>query len=235
VLRVLLPLLHGNVPSVDGRTLAEIADAAPTRPASDPADDAGVLRPLDAPLMSEGGIAVLRGNLAPRGAVVKQSAVHPTMMQHTGPARVFESEEDVRDSLMARDIRPGDVLVIRNEGPAGGPGMRELSIPAALLVGMGLGESVAMITDGRFAGATRGPCIGHITPEAYQGGPLAIVQEGDPITIDIPNRRLDVALSDDEIQARLAGWTPRPPAIREGFLAAYTRWVSAADQGAMLE
>ena len=200
-----------------------------------PAADSGVLRPLDAPLMLEGGIAVLRGNLAPRGAVVKQSAVHPSMMQHTGPARIFESEEDVRDSLMARDIRPGDVLVIRNEGPAGGPGMRELSIPAALLVGMGLGESVAMITDGRFSGATRGPCIGHITPEAYQGGPLAIVQEGDRITIDIPNRRLDVQLSDDVIQARLAAWTPRPPAIREGFLAAYTRWVSPADQGAMLE
>jgi dihydroxy-acid dehydratase len=230
VLRILLPLLHSEVPSVDGRTLASIAASA-----SIPADSPAVLRPLDAPLMSEGGIAVLTGNLAPRGAVVKQSAVHPDMLQHTGPARVFECEEDVRDSLLARNIRPGDVLVIRNEGPAGGPGMRELSIPAALLVGMGLGESVAMITDGRFSGATRGPCIGHIAPEAYLGGPLAVVQEGDLITIDIPKRRLDVQLPDDIVQARLASWKPRPPAITEGFLAAYSRWVGPPDQGALLE
>ena len=151
-----------------------------------------VLHPLDAPLAPEGGIVVLRGTLAPDGAVVKQSAVAPAMLRHIGPARVFESEEEVRDSLTARTIQPGDVLVIRNEGPAGGPGMRELSIPAAMLVGMGLGESVAMITDGRYSGATRGPCIGHVCPEAYAGGPIAVVREGDLIEIDIPGRRLNL-------------------------------------------
>jgi len=176
---------------------------------------------------------VLRGNLAPGGAVVKQSAVHPDMLQHTGPARVFESEDAVRNSLLDRDIHPGDVLVIRNEGPAGGPGMRELSIPAAMLVGMGLGNSVAMITDGRFSGATRGPCIGHITPEAHAGGPLAVVEEGDRIVIDIPNRRLDVDLPDELLQARLEAYNPRPPAITEGFLATYSRLVGPASSGAM--
>jgi hypothetical protein len=147
------------------------------------------------------------------------------MLRHSGPARIFESEDEVRVSLMERDIQPGDVLVIRNEGPAGGPGMRELSIPAAMLVGMGLGQSVAIITDGRFSGATRGPCIGHITPEAHAGGPLAVVQEGEVITIDIPNRRLDVQLSDETIRTRLVAWTPRPPAITSGFLATYAQLV----------
>ena len=158
-----------------------------------------MLHPLDAPIAAQGGIAVLRGNLAPDGAVVKQSAVAPAMHHHIGPARVFESEEEVRDSLMSRAINPGDVLVIRNEGPAGGPGMRELSIPAAMLVGMGLGETVAMITDGRYSGATRGPCIGHVCPEAYVGGPIAAVREGDLIEIDIPNRRLVLHVPDEEI------------------------------------
>jgi dihydroxy-acid dehydratase len=215
------------MPTVSGLTISEIAAQV------NPASDQGVLRSLDAPLSPEGGIAVLKGNLGV--AVVKQSAVHPDMQRHSGPARVFESEDDVRASLMERDIQPGDVLVIRNEGPAGGPGMRELSIPAAMLVGMGLGQSVAMITDGRFSGATRGPCIGHITPEAHVGGPLAVVQEGDPITINIPNRRLDVQLSDDTICARLAAWTPRPPAITSGFLATYARLVGPADRGAIME
>lgn len=228
VLRVLLPLLARDMPTVNGQTIGEIAAAAPQC-------DHAVIRPLEAPLMSEGGIAVLTGNLAPGGAVVKQSAVHPAMMEHTGPARIFESEDDLRVSLMARAVKPGDVLVIRNEGPAGGPGMRELSIPAAMLVGMGLGNSVAMITDGRFSGATRGPCIGHITPEAYVGGPLAIVQEGDLITIDIPNRRLTVHLPDEIIHSRLAIWQPRSPAITTGFLATYSRRVGPANCGAVLE
>jgi dihydroxy-acid dehydratase len=232
VLHVLSPLLANDVPTVSGQTIGEIAASAPP-PSNQPGHP--VVHTLEAPLMSEGGIAVLKGNLAPGGAVVKQSAVHPDMMQHTGPARVFESEDDVRASLMQRDIRPGDVLIIRNEGPAGGPGMREFSIPAAILVGMGLGESVAMITDGRFSGATRGPCIGHVTPEAHAGGPLAIVQEGDLITIDIPNRRLSVHVSDEAIQARLAHWQPRPPAITSGFLATYSRLVGSADRGAVME
>ena len=165
VLSVLAPLLDRDAPTVDGRTIGEIAAAARVL-----RDD--VLHPLAAPIAAQGGIAVLRGNLAPDGAVVKQSAVAPAMHHHIGPARVFESEEEVRDSLMSRAINPGDVLVIRNEGPAGGPGMRELSIPAAMLVGMGLGETVAMITDGRYSGTTRA-CIGHVCPEAYVGGPIA--------------------------------------------------------------
>jgi dihydroxy-acid dehydratase len=228
VLKVLAPLLDGGTPTVDGRTTGQIAAGA-----LDP--DGNVVRSLEEPLAAEGGIAVLKGNLAPRGAVVKQSAVHPTMLQHAGPARVFESEDEVRDSLMSRNVRPGDVLVIRNEGPAGGPGMRELSIPAAMLVGMGLGDSVAMVTDGRYSGATRGPCIGHVTPEAYAGGALAAVQEGDLIEIDIPRRRLDVRLSDEEINARLAGWQRREPAVTNGFLATYSRLVGPADRGAVMK
>ncbi len=228
VLKVLAPLLDGSTPTVDGRTTGQIAADA-TVP------DGDVVHPLDKPLALEGGIAVLKGNLAPRGAVVKQSAVHPDMLRHVGPARVFESEDEVRDSLMSRSVRPGDILVIRNEGPAGGPGMRELSIPAAMLVGMGLGDSVAMVTDGRYSGATRGPCIGHVTPESYAGGPLAAVQEGDLIEIDIPNRRLDVQLSDEAIRDRLANWQRREPAITTGFLATYSRLVGPADRGAVMK
>jgi dihydroxy-acid dehydratase len=156
------------------------------------------------------------------------------MLRHVGPARVFESEEEVRDSLMARAIRPGDVLVIRNEGPAGGPGMRELSIPAALLMGLGLGESVAMVTDGRYSGATRGPCIGHVCPEAYAGGPIAVVREGDLIEIDIPGRRLDLLAPAEELAFRLSTWKPRPPAVTSGFLGLYSRIVGPASRGARL-
>jgi dihydroxy-acid dehydratase len=227
VLRILLPLLATDVPTVDGRTIGQVAAQAHIL-----RDD--VLRPLDAPLAPQGGIAVLRGNLAPDGAVVKQSAVAPAMLRHVGPARVFESEEQVRDSLMSRAPRPGDVLVVRNEGPRGGPGMRELSIPAAMLVGMGLSESVAMITDGRYSGATRGPCIGHVCPEAYVGGPIAAVREGDLIEIDIPARRLNLRVSDDEIARRMSEWKPRPPAVSGGFLNLYSRIVEQANRGAVL-
>jgi dihydroxy-acid dehydratase len=156
------------------------------------------------------------------------------MLHHTGPARVFENEEEVRASLAARAIQPGDVLVIRHEGPVGGPGMRELSIPAAMLIGMGLGDSVAMITDGRFSGATRGPCIGHITPEAATGGPLAVVEEGDLIEIDIPQRRLDLKLSPAAIRQRLAALPPRRQKHLTGYLATYARLVGPADSGAVL-
>ncbi len=227
VLNILSPLLALDAPSVDGRTIGQIAAQARVL-----RDD--VLHPLDAPLSPEGGIAVLRGNLAPDGAVVKQSAVAPSMLRHVGPARVFESEEEVRDSLMARAVQPGDVLVIRNEGPRGGPGMRELSIPAAMLIGMGLGESVAMITDGRYSGATRGPCIGHVCPEAFIGGPIAAVREGDLIEIDIPGRRLTIGAPDEEIARRLAEWRPRPPAVTGGFLDLYRRGVEQANRGAIL-
>ena len=192
------------------------------------------MHPLERPLASEGGIVVLKGNLAPDGAVVKASAIHPAMLRHVGPARIFESEEEVRQSLMSRSIRPGDVLVIRNEGPRGGPGMRELSIPAAMLVGMGLGESVAMITDGRFSGATRGPCVGHICPEAFVGGPIAAIREGDLIEIDIPSRRLILQVPDEEIAQRMAEWHPRSPAVTGGFLWLYSRAAEQANRGAVL-
>jgi len=225
-LHILAPLLAVGCPTVDGRSVGEIAAGARVAVA-------GVLHELAAPLAPEGGIAVLRGSLAPDGAVVKQSAISPAMLRHIGPARVFESEEEVRDSLLARAVQRGDVLVIRNEGPAGGPGMRELSIPAALLIGMGLGDSVAMITDGRYSGATRGPCIGHVCPEAYAGGPIAAVREGDLIEIDIPGRRLDLCVSADEIARRLAAWRPHPPAITAGFLGLYSRIVGPASRGAL--
>ena len=227
VLHVLRPLLAEEAPTVDGRTVGEIAAQARVL-----RDD--VLRPLASPLGREGGIAVLKGNLAPDGAVVKQSAVIPAMLQHEGPARVFESEEEVRGSLESRLIQPGDVLVIRNEGPRGGPGMRELSIPAAMLVGMGLGDSVAMITDGRYSGATRGPCIGHVSPEACVGGPIAAVREGDVVEIDIPNRCLTLRVPDSEIARRLAEWRPHPPAVSTGFLGLYSRIVEQANYGAVL-
>jgi dihydroxy-acid dehydratase len=226
VLNILAPLLHRDLPTVTGETIGERAAwGRVLRP--------DVLHPLDTPLAPEGGIAILRGNLAPRGAVVKQSGVSPAMLRHTGPARVFESEEAVAESLAAVAIRPGDVLVIRNEGPVGGPGMRELSIPAAMLVGMGLGESVAMITDGRFSGATRGPCIGHVAPEAAVGGPIAAVRDGDLVVIDIPNRRLDLLVAEDELARRLQEWQPRPPQVVGGFLDVYRKLVSQADEGAV--
>jgi len=227
VLRILEPLLHTDVPTVSGVPLSEIAANA-----SDP--DGEVLRPMDHPLAAEGGLGVLYGNLAPRGAVIKTSGVAPAMMQFRGPARVFENEEGVRQALETQHIQTGDVLVVRNEGPRGGPGMRELSIPAAVLIGLGLGESVAMITDGRFSGATRGPCIGHISPEAAIGGPLAIVQDGDEIDIDIPNRRLELCVSPQEISHRLENLPSKQEKPASGFLALYRRLVSQADEGAIL-
>jgi dihydroxy-acid dehydratase len=226
VLQILLPLLDGTMPTVSGHSIGEIATDATVL-------DNGVLHSLERPLATEGGIAIMKGNLAPDGAVVKQSAIHPNMLHHIGPARVFENEEDVRDSLLNQAVQSGDVLVIRNEGPAGGPGMRELSIPAAMLIGMGLGDSVAMITDGRFSGATQGPCIGHIAPEAYRGGPIAIVEDGDRIEIDIPNRRLEIHLPDAEIEERIKVKQPHDPAIKTGFLATYSRLVSSANLGAV--
>ena len=227
VQRILKSLLHMDLPTVSGRPLSEIAASA-----REP--DGNVLHYLDDPLASEGGIAVLYGNLAPRGAVVKTSGVAPSMLHFRGPARVFEHEEALRQALEMQRIQPGDVLVVRNEGPRGGPGMRELSIPAAVLVGLGLSESVAMITDGRFSGATRGPCIGHISPEAAMNGPLAIVKDGDEIEIDIPGRRLDLHLSEVEISNRLRNLPSKGEEPIHGFLGLYRRLVSQADEGAVL-
>jgi len=196
--------------------------------------DPSVVRPADDPLAETVGLAVLRGSLAPRGAVVKHSAVSETMQVHRGPAVVCDGEEQVRKILLGGRAKAGDVLVIRYEGPRGGPGMRELSIPAAMLVGMGLGDSVAMITDGRYSGATRGPCIGHVCPEAVDGGPIALVRDGDVIDIDIPNRRLDLHVDEAALSHRRADWRPIGPKVTGGFLDVYRRCVSGADTGAVM-
>ena len=213
-----------SLPSAFSATIGEAIGRAPE-------PDGMTIRPADAPLEKEGCLAILFGNLAPKGAVVKQSGIEPSMLRHSGPAVVFDSEEDVRKFLLSRSVKPGSVLVIRYEGPKGGPGMRELSIPAAMLVGMGLHNSVAMITDGRFSGATRGPCVGHISPEAWKGGPIAALQDGDIIVIDVPARKLEVRLSPEEIHARLKT-AKRPRRRVTGFLRSYRKLVSGADEGA---
>lgn len=220
-------MLDLDIPSVTGKTLSENITGSLVK-------NRGVIHSIDDPIAPEGGIAVLHGSLAPRGAVVKQSAINPQMMIHSGPAKVFDSEEDVREYLSSKQVKPGDVLVIRYEGPKGGPGMRELSIPAALLIGMGFGDSVAMITDGRYSGASRGPCIGHVCPEAAEGGPIALIKDGDIIDIDIPNRRLDIRLSEAELEVRRSNWKPRKTERTGGFLDIYRRIVSGADEGAIL-
>ena len=194
-----------------------------------------LIRDLNDPISNEGGIAVLKGNLAPEGAIVKQSAVDYKMRHHKGPAKVFEAEEELKDALMSDKIKEGDVLVVRYEGPKGGPGMRELSIPAAVLVGMGLGDSVAMITDGRYSGATRGPFIGHVCPEAFEGGPISIVQDGDIIEIDLENRLLNLLVSEEEIKNRLKNWKKPEPKVKKGYLNVYRKIVSSAKYGAYLD
>ncbi|MGA2547926.1 MAG: dihydroxy-acid dehydratase [Rectinemataceae bacterium] len=228
VLQILGPLLDPETPTVGGESLGECAGRGRVR-------DSRVLHSLDHPIAPEGGLAVLHGSLAPGGAVVKQSGVAAGMLRFSGLARVFECEEDLAEDLLTGSIRSGEVLVIRNEGPRGGPGMRELSIPAATLTGLGLNESVALITDGRFSGATRGPCIGHVAPEAYVGGPIALARDGDRIDIDIPARRLDLIVPEDILAQRRSAWQPHPPAIQDGFLGLYSRLVSGADHGAVLD
>ena len=194
-----------------------------------------IIRPFENPFMKTGGIAVLKGNLAPDGCVVKQAAVKESMMQHEGPARVFDSEEDAIKVIYAGEIKPGDVVVIRYEGPKGGPGMREMLNPTSAIAGMGLDESVALITDGRFSGATRGASIGHVSPEAASGGNIGLVQEGDMIAIDIVNHTIELKVSDEELEARRAKWVCPEPKIKTGYLARYAKLVSSADKGAILE
>jgi len=194
-----------------------------------------VITPLSAPVHKEGGIAVLKGNIAPMGAVVKQTAVCPEMLKHTGPAKVFNSEEEAVKAIYDKKIEEGDVIVIRYEGPKGGPGMREMLTATSTLVDMGLGKSVALVTDGRFSGATYGPCIGHVSPEAIEGGPIAILEEGDIIEIEIPQRRLNVKLSDKEIQKRLEEWKPPEPKIKKGYLYRYSKMVESAAKGAIFK
>ncbi|HDI12274.1 MAG TPA: dihydroxy-acid dehydratase [Candidatus Bathyarchaeota archaeon] len=228
VMKELRQFLHLNAITVTGKTVEEnIKDAV--------IYNREVIRPLDNPVHKEGGIAILTGNLAPKGAVVKITAVSPKMLRHRGPARVYDSEEEAMKAILDGEIVDGDVIVIRYEGPKGGPGMREMLSPTAAIAGMGLSESVALITDGRFSGATRGPCIGHVSPEAAEGGPIAILEDGDIITIDIPERRLDVELSDEEMRSRFANWKPKPPKIGWGYLQRYSCLVGSADEGAMLK
>ena len=196
--------------------------------------DETVIRPSETPYSPSGGIAVLKGNLAEDGCVVKQSAVAPEMMKHTGPARVFDCEDSVSEAIFGGHIKPGDVVVVRYEGPKGGPGMKEMLTPTAAISGMGLGESVALITDGRFSGATRGAAIGHISPEAMEGGLIALIEEGDMISIDIPNCKLELNVSDEEIARRRAAWVCPEPKVKHGYLARYAKMVSSADKGAIL-
>lgn len=195
--------------------------------------DESVIHPLDNPVKKEGGIAVLTGNLAPDGAIVKQSGVSDVMMRFTGTARCFDSEEEAMAALMEGRISSGDVMVIRYEGPKGGPGMREMLAPTAAIMGLGLGDSVALITDGRFSGGTRGPCIGHISPEAAEGGPIAFVREGDTISLDIPNRRLELLVDDETLEKRRAEWTRPEPKIKRGWLSRYASVVTSANTGAI--
>ncbi|MDD2443478.1 MAG: dihydroxy-acid dehydratase [Desulfotomaculaceae bacterium] len=192
-----------------------------------------VIRSVEEPYSPSGGIAILRGNLAPDGAVVKKAGVAPEMLKHSGPARVFESEEEACEAISNRRINKGDVIVIRYEGPKGGPGMREMLTPTSTIAGLGMDKDVALLTDGRFSGATRGASIGHISPEAADGGPMAIIKEGDIIEIDIPNNSLNVALSDGEIEARLKDWQPPEPKIKKGYLVRYARQVTSASTGAV--
>ena len=217
--------LHEDVPTVTGKTIGQHAREAQETPGQE------VVRPVDDPVKKTGGLAILRGNLAPEGSVVKLSGHE--RVHHSGPARVFECEEDAMREVTAGGIKPGDVVVIRNEGPAGGPGMREMLAVTAALVGQGLGEEVALLTDGRFSGATRGFMAGHVAPEALSGGPIAAVRDGDTITIDVASRRMDVELDEDEIARRVAAYTSPPPAFEHGVLAKYAKLVSSASEGAV--
>ena len=221
-------LLDTSLITATGKTIAENLEGVTNR-------DTNLIRPLEDPYSRSGGIAVLYGNLAPDGCVVKQSAVAPEMMRHEGPARVFNSEEEAIEKIYAGAIKPGDVVVIRYEGPKGGPGMREMLNPTSAICGMGLGESVALITDGRFSGATRGAAIGHVSPEAAAGGAIGLVQEGDIIAIDIPAHAVELKVSDEELAARRAAWVCPEPKVKTGYLARYAKLVTSADKGAILQ
>ena len=223
-----LGLLHTDCMTVTGKTVGEnIKDCVNLNPE--------VIRPVENPYSKTGGLAVLTGNLAPDGSVVKRSAVVPEMMVHEGPARVFECEEDACEAILSGKIKEGDVVVIRYEGPKGGPGMREMLNPTSEIAGMGLGSTVALITDGRFSGASRGASIGHVSPEAAVGGPIALVEEGDIIKINIPENSLNVDISDEEMAARRAKWQPREPKVTTGYLARYAHLVTSGNRGAILE
>jgi dihydroxy-acid dehydratase len=221
-------LINESCPTVTGRTVGENLQAAEVL-------DPEVIRPLDRPYHDQGGLAVLFGNLAPEGCVVKQSAVREEMLRHEGPARVFECEEDASAAIMDGKIQAGDVVVIRREGPRGGPGMREMLAPTSAIAGMGLDAQVALITDGRFSGGTRGAAIGHISPEAAAGGPIAAIREGDPIAIDIPGKSITLRVPEDEMARRLAEWSAPAPRITRGYMARYAKTVASASRGAVVQ
>ncbi len=221
-------LLNTDCLTCTGKTVAENIENCPNM-------NTEIIRPIDNPYSTTGGIAVLRGNLAPDSCVVKRSAVAPEMLAHEGPAKVFDCEEDAMEAILGGKITDGDVVVIRYEGPKGGPGMREMLNPTSAIMGMGLGSTVALITDGRFSGATRGAAIGHISPEAAVGGPIAMVRDGDIISIDIPANKIEVKISDEEMKKRTLEWQPREPKIKTGYLARYASLVTSGNRGAILE
>ncbi len=221
-------LIKTDMITATGKTIAENIKGVVNR-------NPEILRPIENPYSDNGGIAILFGNLAPDGTVVKRSACAPELMKHTGPARVFNSEEDAMAAVQSRKINPGDVVVIRYEGPKGGPGMREMLAVTAALAGQGMDKQVALITDGRFSGATRGASLGHCSPEAAVGGPIGLVEEGDKITLDINNYKITLEISDEELAKRKAAWKPIPPKVTTGYLARYAKLVSSADKGAILE
>ena len=215
-------------PTVTGNTLGENIASAEIK-------DNSIIRSIEEPYAKSGGLAVLYGNLAPLGSIVKTAAVEPSMMTHTGPARIYNSQDEAHKGIAGKEVQPGDVVVIRYEGPKGGPGMPEMLSPTSAIMGMGLGDKVALITDGRFSGGTRGACIGHVSPEAAEGGPIAALQNGDMITIDIPNKKISVDLSDDEIEERLKHLPEFEPKIKRGYLGRYTKMVTSANTGAVLK
>ncbi|MFH1826184.1 MAG: dihydroxy-acid dehydratase, partial [bacterium] len=226
-LNVLKDLLEDN-PTVSGKHTKQLAKEGKVL-------DSNVIRTLDNPYHKEGGIAVLKGSLAPNGSVVKQAAVAGKMLKFSGKAKCFDSEEAAMKAIMDGKIVKGDVVIVRFEGPKGGPGMREMLSPTAAIAGMGLSEDVALITDGRFSGGTRGPCIGHVSPEAAEGGPIGLVKDGDTITIDIPNRKMDLEVSAEELDKRKQSWKGHEPKIKTGWLARYAKLVTSANTGAVLK
>jgi dihydroxy-acid dehydratase len=228
VMKVLEDSLHLNSITVTGKNIKENIESVVV-------NNPEVIRSLDNPVHREGGIAVLKGNLAPDGGVVKAAGISTNMMVHSGPAKTFDSEEDAMQAILDKKICIGDVVVIRYEGPKGGPGMREMLSPTATIAGMGLSESVALITDGRFSGATRGPCIGHVSPEAAVGGPIGLLKDGDIIEIDVPKRKLNVKLSEEELSKRAKAWTAKKPNVTKGYLVRYSQVVQSAHKGSVLE
>jgi dihydroxy-acid dehydratase len=224
----LSPLLHLNALTVTGTTIEKNIKKTVVL-------DTNVIHPLTNPVHPEGGIAILEGNLAPKRAVVKATAIAPKMLVHKGPAKVFDSEEEAMKAILNKEILEGEVVIIRYEGPKGGPGMREMLSPTAAIAGMGLSGSVALVTDGRFSGATRGPCIGHVSPEAAEGGPIALLRDGDVIEIDVPKRKLNVELTDEELVNRLKSWKPKQQQVRNGYLLRYSQLVQPAHLGSVLE